>query len=104
MTNARRLAAARGEKQHVASLATYGDGLVPPDEHEGAVVAAAYGALHGGDELRRARVEAGDDHPLRLAEQPVDALVDVPARRLHHAVGVQHDRVAAAEHPLVGDV
>src|ERR1700722_9956963 len=75
-----------------------------PDDDQGAVVAAVDGALHGRHQVRRARSEAVDDQALSLAEEALDALVDVLARGLDEAVGVEHDRVTAAQHALVGYV
>src|ERR1022692_4065576 len=54
----------------------------PPDEDKRAIVRAAGACLHGPDELAGASPEPGRHQPVRLAEQPVDPGVDIPAGRL----------------------
>src|SRR5918999_4742549 len=51
-----------------------------PDQDQSAVVVA--GGRHGFDQFLGALAEALWHQPLRLAEQPVDPGVEVPARRL----------------------
>jgi WD40 repeat protein len=80
-----------------------------PDEGERAVVAGAGARAHGPDQIRGARPESPGDQPVRLAKQPVGAVVDVLPRHFHQPIGVQHERVAGAKRavlrhqPQVGD-
>ena len=79
-----------------------GPRLGPPEEDEGAVVGAAGRALQVGDQGPGAGIEAAGQHALGLAEQAVGAGVDVAAGRLHQAIGVEHQRVAALQGAAFG--
>jgi uncharacterized protein len=71
--------------------------LRAPDQGQRAVVGAGLAGLHGLDQLGRPGPEAAGDQVVGLPEQPVDALVDVLAGHLDEPVGVEHERVAAAQ-------
>src|ERR1035437_1967530 len=58
-----------------------------PDESQCAAVGAARPRLHGPDKLGRPGAETGGNQPVRLAEQPVNPDVDVPAGHLDRPAG-----------------
>ena len=73
-----------------------------PEQDKGAVVGAADLPLHGRDQSGRAGAETAGQHAFGLAEQPVGAHVDVPAGRFDQAIGVEHERVTALQHAVLG--
>src|ERR1022692_4119550 len=73
-----------------------------PDEYQRAVVGAARARLQGPDKLGRPGAEPGGNQPVRLAEQPVNPDVDVPAGNLDQPVGVEHQRIAWPQRALLG--
>src|SRR5580658_6649913 len=71
--------------------------LLPPYDHQAAVIRRARAVLHRLHEPLSPVTESGHHKPVSLAEQPVDPGLDVDSRLLDQTDGVQHQRVTSPQ-------